>query len=223
MNSLWIAFKMTVVMTVLTGLLYPLLIFAAAQLLFPWQAEGSLVMRNGKVAGSALIGQNFTARRYFYPRPSAAGDKGYDPINSSGSNLGPTNKTLIEAVRTRLAKTAQVNGVPASRVPIDLVTTSGSGLDPEISPAAAEIQVQRVASARRLTEDQVRALVSSFTRSRWAGIIGEPGVNVLMLNSALDDLRSSGAARTVVDKRSQSPAASVRYREPLGQSPVNRS
>ena len=218
---------MTVVMTVLTGLLYPMLIFAAAHLLFPWQAEGSLVMRNGKVVGSALIGQNFTAPRYFQPRPSAAGDKGYDPTSSGGSNLGPTNKILIDAVRTRLAKTAEVNGVPPSRVPIDLVTTSGSGLDPEISPAAAEIQVRRVASARGLTEDQVRTLVSSFTRSRWAGIIGEPGVNVLMLNSALDDLQSNGAARTAMDsavnRGSQPPAAPVRRREPVGEPPANRS
>ena len=199
MSNLWTAFKMTIVMTVLTGLVYPMVIVAAAHLLFPWQAEGSLVTRDGqvagsaKVAGSALIGQNFAGPRYFHSRPSAAGDKGYDASNSGGSNLGPTNKTLIDTVRARLAKAAEIEGVAPAQVPIDLVTASGSGLDPEISPAAADIQVRRVATARGLKEDQVRALVSSFTRGRWAGIIGEPGVNLLRLNLALDNLSSQPA------------------------------
>jgi len=190
MNNFWISIKMVVVLTALTGLAYPLLIAGAARVLFPWQAQGSLVERDGKIVGSALIGQNFASPRYFQPRPSAAGDKGYDASNSSGSNLGPTNKALIDAVRSRLAQASEADGVPKSQVPIDLVTTSGSGLDPEISPAAAEIQVARVAKARGLTEDQVRELISSKTRSRWLGLLGEPGVNVLGLNLALDNLSS---------------------------------
>lgn len=194
MNNFWISVKMTVVLTVLTGLAYPLLIAGAARVLFPWQAQGSLVEREGKIVGSALIGQNFASPRYFQPRPSAAGDKGYDASNSSGSNLGPTNKALIDAVRSRLAQVSEADGVPKSQVPIDLVTTSGSGLDPEISPAAAEIQVARVAKARGLTEDQVRELISSKTRSRWLGLLGEPGVNVLGLNLALDNLSSGKQA-----------------------------
>jgi K+-transporting ATPase ATPase C chain len=194
MNNFWISIKMVVVLTVLTGLAYPLLIAGAAHVLFPWQAQGSLVERDGKIVGSVLIGQNFASPRYFQPRPSAAGDKGYDASNSSGSNLGPTNKALIDAVRSRLAQASEADGVPKSQVPIDLVTTSGSGLDPEISPAAAEIQVARVAKARGLTEDQVRELISSKTRSRWLGLLGEPGVNVLGLNLALDNLSSGKQA-----------------------------
>jgi len=194
MNNFWISIKMVVVLTALTGLAYPLLIAGAARVLFPWQAQGSLVERDGKIVGSALIGQNFASPRYFQPRPSAAGDKGYDASNSSGSNLGPTNKALIDAVRSRLAQASEADGVPKSQVPIDLVTTSGSGLDPEISPAAAEIQVARVAKARGLTEDQVRELISSKTRSRWLGLLGEPGVNVLGLNLALDNLSSGKQA-----------------------------
>src|SRR5208282_302284 len=194
MNNFWISIKMTIVLTVLTGLAYPVLMVGAARVLFPWQAQGSLIERNGKVVGSALIGQNFASPRYFQPRPSAAGDKGYDASNSSGSNLGPTNKALIDAVRSRLAQAAEVDGVPKSQVPIDLVTASGSGLDPEISPAAAEIQVARVAKARGLTEDQVRELIRSKTRSRWLELLGEPGVNVLGLNLALDNLSSGKQA-----------------------------
>jgi len=194
MNNFWISIKMVVVLTALTGLAYPLLIAGAARVLFPSQAQGSLVERDGKIVGSALIGQNFASPRYFQPRPSAAGDKGYDASNSSGSNLGPTNKALIDAVRSRLAQASEADGVPKSQVPIDLVTTSGSGLDPEISPAAAEIQVARVAKARGLTEDQVRELISSKTRSRWLGLLGEPGVNVLGLNLALDNLSSGKQA-----------------------------
>jgi potassium-transporting ATPase KdpC subunit len=194
MNNFWISIKMTVVLTVLTGLAYPLLMVGAARVLFPWQAQGSLVERDGKVVGSALIGQNFASPRYFQPRPSAAGDKGYDASNSSGSNLGPTNKALIDAVRSRLAQVAEADGVLKSQVPIDLVTASGSGLDPEISPAAAEIQVARVAKARGLSGDQVQELIRSNTRSRSLGLLGEPGVNVLALNLALDNLSSGKQA-----------------------------
>ena len=183
----WTAFKMTCVLTLLTGIIYPFLVFGLGQFLFPVQANGSLVARDRKVVGSALIGQNFAARKYFHSRPSAAGDKGYDATSSGGSNLGPTNKSLIDTVGSRLKDVlAQNPGTNASQVPIDLVTASGSGLDPEISPAAAELQVPRVAKARGLNEDQVRAMVDSLTRPRWAGVFGEPGVNVLFLNLALD-------------------------------------
>jgi len=184
---IWTAFKMTCVLTLLTGVVYPFLVFGLGWLLFPVQANGSLVARDGRVVGSALIGQNFAEPKYFHSRPSAAGDKGYDATSSGGSNLGPTNKSLIDTVRSRLKEVLEQNpGTTASQVPIDLVTASGSGLDPEISPAAADLQVPRVAKARGLNEDQVRAVVHSLTRPRWAGIFGEPGVNVLRLNITID-------------------------------------
>src|SRR5208283_1873208 len=163
MRTLITALVATTVLTAITGIIYPLAMWGVAQTIFPAQAGGSLVVAGNRVVGSRLIGQNFASPRYFQPRPSAAGDKGYDASNSSGSNLGPTNKALIDAVRSRLAQAAEVDGVPKSQVPIDLVTASGSGLDPEISPAAAEIQVARVAKARGLTEDQVRELIRSKT------------------------------------------------------------
>ena len=197
--GIWTACKMTIVLTLLTGIIYPLAIAGLAGLMFPFQAHGSLIMRDGHVVGSELIGQNFTSASYFHGRPSAAGDKGYDASNSGGSNLGPTNRTLIEAVRVRLRDVIAKNaGTVPARVPIDLVTTSGSGLDPQISPAAADLQVRRVATARGLSEDTVRVLVLAHTSSRWAGVFGEPGVNVLELNLALDDLVASvhgGSAR----------------------------
>jgi potassium-transporting ATPase KdpC subunit len=183
----WIAFKMTIVLTLLTGILYPLAIAGLAHLLFPAQAEGSLLSRDGHSVGSALIGQNFSSARYFQGRPSAAGDKGYDAANSGGSNAGPTNKALIDNVKMRLKNFVAGNpGTQTNAVPVDIVTTSGSGLDPEISPAAAELQVARVAHARGLSKDQVRSLIAENTRPRWAGVLGEPGVNVLLLNLALD-------------------------------------
>ncbi len=180
---------MTIVLTILTGLVYPLVIAGIAQALFPLQANGSLIERNGQVVGSSLIGQDFSGPAYFHSRPSAAGDKGYDASASGGSNLGPTNKTLIEAVKSRLKDVLEENpGITASQVPIDIVTSSGSGLDPEISLAAAQIQIARVARARGLSEDRVRDLVEQATRGRWGGILGEPGVNVLQLNIALDNI-----------------------------------
>ena len=188
MRGLLTAIRMTVVLTVLTGLVYPLALTGIARVLFPWQSAGSLVGHGGQVLGSAIIGQNFAAPQYFHSRPSAAGDKGYDASSSGGSNLGPTNKTLIETVRKRVKDELETDpGLAANQIPVDLVTTSGSGLDPEISPAAAEVQVPRVAKARGLSQDTVAQMVRQNTRGRWLGIVGEPGVNVLTLNLALDD------------------------------------
>jgi len=186
----------TAVLTVLTGIVYPIAVWGIAQVIFPRQAGGSIVVSRDKVAGSSLIGQNFSSPRYFQSRPSAAGDKGYAADNSGGSNLGPTNKALIDAVKLRLKSFVESNpGTDAHEVPIDLVTASGSGLDPEISPAAADLQVARVAHARGLSEDQLRQLIAGNTRQRSAGIFGEPGVNVLMLNLALDRAAGSHSAR----------------------------
>lgn len=189
MRALMQAIKMTIVLTILLGIVYPLALTGIANVIFPHQAQGSLIEQNGKVIGSELIGQNFAAAGYFHGRPSAAGDKGYDASNSSGSNLGPTNKTFISTVQQRLKDILEANpGTNAHQVPIDMVTASGSGLDPEISPAAAELQVPRVAKARGIGEDDVRLLVRQNTRGRQYGVLGEPGVNVLTLNLALDKL-----------------------------------
>jgi len=186
---LWIAVKMTIVLTLLTGIVYPVVMVGLAHLFFPTQANGSLIVRDGTVVGSSILGQNFSSARYFQGRPSAAGDKGYDAANSSGSNLGPTNKTLIETMRSRASTLREHEpGINHGEIPVDLVTASGSGLDPEITPAAAEIQVPRVAKVRGLTEDAVRSVVRTHTRGRVLGILGEPGVNILQLNLALDDL-----------------------------------
>ena len=196
MRTFITAFVATAVLTVLTGIIYPLAVFGIAQTIFPRQAGGSIVVENNKVVGSSLIGQNFSSAKYFQSRPSAAGDKGYDASNSGGSNLGPTNKALIDAVKLRLKNLVESNpGIDPRQVPIDLVTASGSGLDPEISPAAANLQVARVAHARGLSEDQVRQLIADNTRPRSAGIFGEPGVNVLLLNLALDRAAGTHSAR----------------------------
>lgn len=184
MKHLRTATLMTVVTTVLLGLVYPLLVTALAQTLFPDKANGQLLWRDGRVIGSRIIGQPFVSPGYFYSRPSAAGG-GYDGDASSGSNLGPTNKKLMDRVAadvTRLRK-----GSPGTPVPIDLVTSSASGLDPHISPAAAHYQVPRVARERGLPEDTVRQLVEAHTEGRQFGLLGEPVVNVLLLNLALDD------------------------------------
>jgi potassium-transporting ATPase KdpC subunit len=192
---LWIAIRMTLVLTLLTGIAYPIAMVGIAHLLFPWQAEGSLIRHDGRVVGSALIGQNFDSAEYFQPRPSAAGDKGYDASNSSGSNLGPTNKVLIDTVSQRVKALIEKNpGVSSTQIPVDMVTASGSGLDPEISQAAAEMQIQRVAKARGLSTDAVEHLVQAHTRDRWGGMLGEPGVNVLELNLALDSLKPEHVA-----------------------------
>jgi potassium-transporting ATPase KdpC subunit len=189
MRTLITAAAMTLVLTLLTGIIYPLAIDVIAQVVFPWQANGSLIVREGHVVGSKLIGQNFTQARYFHPRPSAAGDKGYDATNSSGSNLGPTNRKLVDGAKDALHKLLEENPETAPRqVPIDMITASGSGLDPEISPADAHLQVARVAKARGLSDEAVGSLVREHTRARFAGIFGERGVNVFELNLALDRL-----------------------------------
>jgi K+-transporting ATPase ATPase C chain len=185
-KNLIISVLMTIVTTVLLGFIYPLVVTGLAQFLFPEKANGQLIRRNGTVIASHTIAQPFVGAGYFHPRPSAAGANGYDASNSAGSQLGPTNQKLIDRVNADAASAQAEN--PGKPVPIDLVTTSASGFDPHITPAAAEFQVPRVAKARAMSEESVRALVARNTQGRQWGFFGEPRVNVLDLNLALDSL-----------------------------------
>jgi len=180
------ALTLFVLLSLVTGLAYPLAVTGLAQVLFPHQANGSLVMKDGKPVGSELIGQAFADPRHFWSRPSATAPTPYDAANSGGSNLAPTAPALVDAVKARVQALRAVDPGNAAPVPVDLVTASASGLDPHISRAAADYQVARVARLRGLPVERVRALVEQYTEDRWLGFIGEPRVNVLALNLALD-------------------------------------
>ncbi len=188
-NQLRTSLLMLLALTVLTGVIYPLAVNGVAQGVFPHQANGSLIRDGERAVGSELIGQSFSGPRYFWGRLSATGPVPYNAAASSGSNYGPLHPDLKSAAEKRIAALA-VDGTPAGSIPVDLVTSSGSGLDPHISPAAAEFQVPRVAKARELTEDQLRTMIATHTEGRQAGILGEPRVHVLRLNLALDRLQN---------------------------------
>jgi K+-transporting ATPase ATPase C chain len=180
------AFRLMLVLTVLTGLIYPGVVTALAQIIFHWQANGSMLKVEGKEIGSALIGQNFTKPEYFHPRPSAAGNDGYDATASTGSNYGPTSQKLIDRAKASVEQFRKENPDYTGPIPADLLTASGSGLDPDISPASAEAQAARVAKARGISLEQVNQLITQNTRGPDLGFLGEPRVNVLQLNLKLD-------------------------------------
>jgi K+-transporting ATPase ATPase C chain len=182
-----VALRLTIISVVIFGLIYPFAMTGLAQVLFPNQANGSLVTRNGQVVGSSIIGQLWSKPQYFHGRPSAAG-KGYDPTATGGTNLGPTSKKLIDATKAAIVALRKENPDATLPIPIDLVTSSGSGIDPDISPEAAYYQAPRVAKARHLALDRVNALIAATTQGRTFGFLGEPRVNVLSINLALDDL-----------------------------------
>ena len=193
-RNLWISIAMTVVTTVLLGVIYPMVITGLAQVTFPRKATGQLIVKNGKVIGSKIIGQGFSGPQYFHPRPSAAGN-GYDATSSGGSNMGPTNQKLLDGVKGYVASAQAEN--PSMPVPIDMVTTSASGFDPHITPANAEFQLPRVARARAISVEELRGVVSKHTEGRQFGILGEPRVNVLELNLDLDQQFPSATQATV--------------------------
>jgi K+-transporting ATPase ATPase C chain len=185
-RTLWPAFAILLAMTLITGVAYPAIVTAVAQVAFPSQANGSMIVVDGKTIGSSLIGQAFSDPKYFWGRLSAAGKDGYDASGSAGSNLGPTSQALIDRISADVDKLRLANG--GGPVPVDLVTTSASGLDPDISPAAADYQVARIAAARSMSETDVRAAVARHTSGELLGFLGEPRVNVLLLNLDLDGL-----------------------------------
>ncbi|MBA4018232.1 MAG: potassium-transporting ATPase subunit C [Pirellula sp.] len=186
LRELRVAFVMLLGLTLLTGVAYPLVVTGAAQLIFPRQATGSLIQRDGKLVGSDLLGQAFTGDKYFHGRPSAAGGVPYNGLGGAGSNLGPTNPALAEAVGNRVEEVRKATGDSAKSVPVDLVTSSASGLDPHISPAAALLQVPRIARVRGMSEQEVETLVGRHIEGPTWGLFGAPRVNVLRLNLALD-------------------------------------
>jgi K+-transporting ATPase ATPase C chain len=187
-RNLLISIWMTLATTVLLGIIYPLVVTGLAQVLYPHRANGEIIESRGKLVGSRLIGQPFTAAGYFHSRPSAAGPAGYDPTQSQGSNLAPTNKALLDRVSASV-QTLQAEN-PNTPIPIDLVTASASGLDPDISPASAEFQIPRVAKERKMSEADLRSVVQRHTQQRQFGILGEPRVNVLELNIELDQIHA---------------------------------
>ncbi len=186
LSQLWPALRINIFLTILLGVGYPLAVTGISQLVFPHQANGSLIVKGNHVIGSELIGQNFTKPEYFQPRPSAAGSDGYDPTASGGFNYGPTNQKLIDRVKASLDKFHKENPDYRGPIPADLLTGSASGLDPDISPASAQAQALRVAKARGISADQIDQLVAQYTKSPDLGLLGEPRLNVLKLNLALD-------------------------------------
>jgi K+-transporting ATPase ATPase C chain len=196
MNQLAITIRATIVLTIVTGLAYPLIMTGLAQALFHHQANGSLIESNGKAVGSELIGQRFTKPEYFHGRPSAAGNDGYDAAGSGGSNLGPTNQKLADRVRADIKRFRAENPNFTGPIPADLLTTSGSGLDPDLSPASAEAQIARVAAARGASRERISELLAKHVEGRQWGLFGEPRVNVLLLNLDLD--------RTLLESRKSS-------------------
>lgn len=183
------AIVLFLILTVITGVVYPLVVTGLAQVIFPKQAAGSLIFKDGSAVGSRLIGQSFTDPRYFWSRPSATSPQPYNGLASAGSNQGPLNPALTDAVKARIEALRAADPTNTAPVPVDLVTASASGLDPEISVAAANYQTARVARARGASPDAVRALIASHAQGKWLGVIGEPRINVLELNLALDNLR----------------------------------
>jgi potassium-transporting ATPase KdpC subunit len=186
LSQLWPALRINIFLTILLGVAYPLAVTGLSQLVFSHQANGSLITKGDQVIGSELIGQNFTKPEYFQPRPSAAGNDGYDPTASGGYNYGPTNQKLIDRVKASVEKFHKENPDYQGPIPADLLTGSGSGLDPDISPASAQAQAARVAKARGIPVEQLNQLVAQYTKSPDLGLLGEPRVNVLKLNLALD-------------------------------------
>lgn len=186
LNQLIPGLRITLALTALTGLIYPGVVTMLCQWMFHLQANGSLIVRDGRVVGSTLIGQSFTRPEYFHPRPSAAGPEGYDASASSGSNLGPTSRELMDRVRASMEQFREENPEHTGAIPADLVTASASGLDPHISPASAEVQIARVARVRGIAAEELRSVVAGHTEGRTLGFLGEPRVNVLVLNLELD-------------------------------------